>query len=57
MCFYVSKIYDIEILQMKAEFLTDDEGEIWLHHVENLWTREKRRESFIFFTYKTSYTI
>lgn len=39
MGFYISKVYHIEILQMKCEFLVDDEGIIWLHNVTNIITR------------------
>jgi hypothetical protein len=40
-CFYISKLYHIEILKMKVEFLVDDDGAVWLHHVTDIWTRDK----------------
>jgi hypothetical protein len=39
MCYYVSKLYQYEILRMKCEFVKDDNGTIWLQHVSDIWVR------------------
>jgi hypothetical protein len=40
---YVQKVYHQEILQMKAEFLKDDNGNIWFYYVTGLQTRSRLR--------------
>lgn len=32
-CFYVSKLYQYEIIKMKCEFVKDDNNTIWLQYV------------------------
>ena len=39
--FYVSKLYNYEILRLKCTFLTDDGGVIWLSNVQKWYTRVK----------------
>ena len=41
MGYYVSKLYGYEILRVKATFLTDDDGVIYLSNIDNLYTRVK----------------
>ena len=41
MCFYVQKIYNIEILRMKCEFLKDENNSIWLTYASNISTRSR----------------
>lgn len=38
-CNYLQKVRQIEILQMKAEFLRDENQNIWLHYVRNIKIR------------------
>ena len=40
-CYYVSKLYNYEILRLKGVFLTDDDGVIWLSNIEKCNTRVK----------------
>ena len=39
MCYYIQKLHDIEILQINCDFYQDDNGEIWLFHVEDVLIR------------------
>lgn len=38
-CFYVSKIYQYEILKMKCEFVKDLHGTIWFYHASHILAR------------------
>lgn len=40
--FYVSKIYNYEILKMKAEFLEDGNSQVWLSYITEIVTRVKK---------------
>ncbi len=33
---YLQKVYQQEILQMKAEFLKDENGNIWFYYASNI---------------------
>jgi len=39
-CFYLSKVYDIDIYRMRAEFVRDDDGKIYLFDVQEILARE-----------------
>lgn len=39
MCFFISKLYHIEILRMKCEFVKDYNGTIWFKNASNIWVR------------------
>lgn len=39
MCYYVSKLYSMEILKMKCEFLKDDNDSIWFTFAYDIYTR------------------
>ena len=39
MCFYVSKLYQMEILRMKCEFYKDQNGTIWFANGSQIWVR------------------
>lgn len=39
MCFYISKLYQYEILRMDCEFAKDFHGTIWFLDASNLWVR------------------
>ncbi|CAI2362192.1 unnamed protein product [Moneuplotes crassus] len=41
MCYYISKLYNYEILRMQCTFLADDDGLIWFSKVENCFVRVK----------------
>ena len=38
-CYYVSKLYQYEILRMKCEFVKDENATIWLQHASDIWVR------------------
>jgi hypothetical protein len=40
MCYYLSKLRAIEILQMKTEFLVDENSNVWFVHASNIQYRE-----------------
>ena len=40
MCFYIQKIYKIEIIQMKAKFAADDHGTLWFQHADEILVRD-----------------
>lgn len=40
MCYYVQKIYHMEILRMKAIFVKDENESIWFHYATDIWARE-----------------
>jgi hypothetical protein len=39
MCYYLQKLYNIEILKMKCEFLKDDNDSIWFTYAQDIVTR------------------
>jgi hypothetical protein len=39
MCFYVQKLYNIEILKMKCEFMKDENNSIWFTYASKISTR------------------
>lgn len=39
MCFYLQKLYFIEVLRMKCVFVRDDNGTIWFQHASNIFSR------------------
>ena len=39
MCYFISKIYSIEILKMNCEFLKDDNESIWFSYAYNIVSR------------------
>ena len=55
MCFYISKLYGYEVIRLKAIFLQDDEGIIWLHSIEKWITRIKYNYSESKLSNGTSY--
>ena len=36
---YMQKVYQVELLQMKAEFLKDENGNIWLYYASGIQVR------------------
>ena len=38
-CFYVSKLYQCEILRMKCEFVKDHNRTIWFQYAQDIWVR------------------
>jgi hypothetical protein len=38
-CYYLQKLYNIEILKMKCEFLKDDNDSIWFTYAQDIVTR------------------
>jgi hypothetical protein len=40
MCYYLQKVRSIEILQMKTEFLVDENSNVWFAHASNIQYRE-----------------
>ena len=43
MCYYVSHLYQHEILQMKCEFLIDFHGSIWFIHASDIYARFNKK--------------
>jgi len=41
---YIQKVYHYEILQMKAEFLKDDNGNIWFFYASNIQGRSRNKK-------------
>lgn len=39
MCFYIQKLYDVEILRMRADFAKDHNGTIWFKYCNDISTR------------------
>jgi hypothetical protein len=39
-CYYLQKVRSIEVLQMKTEFLVDENANIWFTHASNIQYRE-----------------
>ena len=39
LAYYVAKVYHVEILQMKAEFLRDENGNVWFFFAHNVQMR------------------
>jgi hypothetical protein len=39
MCYYLQKVRGVEILQMKAEFLRDENSNVWLSYVKDITVR------------------
>ena len=39
MCYFISKIYSIEVLKMTCEFLKDDNESIWFSYAYNIISR------------------
>ena len=65
MCFYLQNVRKIEILQMKCEFLLDDNGNCWLSRVWDIHMRpakvdtkklEKEQKSYEFTQFHKRYT-
>ena len=44
MCHYIQKVYQYEILQMKAEFLKDENGNIWFYYASNIQGRSRNKK-------------
>ena len=40
MCYYITKIYQYEILKMKCEFVKDIHGTIWFYHASQILARQ-----------------
>ena len=40
MCYYLQKVRQIEVLQMKLEFLKDENNNIWLSYVKDIQIRK-----------------
>jgi len=38
-CYYISKLYNYEILRMKCDFVKDYHGTIWFQYATNIWIR------------------
>jgi len=38
-CYYLQKVRQIEVLQMKAEFLKDENNNIWLSYIKEIHIR------------------
>lgn len=38
MCYYIQKLYHIEIIRMKVEFSQDDNNTIWMQHASDICT-------------------
>lgn len=39
MCFYVQKLYHVEIIRMKVEFAQDENNTIWMQHASDIRTQ------------------
>jgi len=39
MCFYISKLYQFEILRMRCEFVKDENNSIWFLYASDIWVR------------------
>jgi hypothetical protein len=39
MCFYIQKLYYIEIISMRCEFVIDDNLTIWFSHASEIYSR------------------
>lgn len=39
MCYFVSRLYHIEILKMQCEFVKDYNGTIWFNNATNIFVR------------------
>ncbi|CDW81558.1 UNKNOWN [Stylonychia lemnae] len=52
--YYVSKVYNKEILQMKAEFLKDENGNIWFFYASNIRTRKTSTRALPAYNMKNS---
>ena len=46
-CYYISQVWGIEVLQLKAEFLKDENGFIWLFYVRDIFTRTKKNKNLM----------
>ena len=44
-CYYISKVRGIEILQMKAEFLKDENQFIWFYYAHNIYCRKNQNKN------------
>jgi len=44
MAHYMQKVYQYEILQMKAEFLKDENGNIWFYYATNIQGRSRNKK-------------
>lgn len=42
MCHYIQKVRNVEILQMRVEFLKDENGNLWFVHAKDIHTRKKK---------------
>ena len=39
MCYYISHLYQFEILKMRCEFVQDFHGTIWFMHASDIFAR------------------
>mmetsp|Transcript_45789 Transcript_45789/g.33509 ORF Transcript_45789/g.33509 Transcript_45789/m.33509 type:complete len:92 (-) Transcript_45789:411-686(-) len=39
MCYYISKVYNYEVLKMRCEFLKDENGTIWFFYASEIRVR------------------
>jgi len=42
MCFYVQKVHYYEILQIRCEFMEDENGTIWFFYADQIFARPMR---------------
>lgn len=42
MCFYVQKVHFYEILQIRCEFMEDENGTIWFFYADQIYARAMR---------------
>lgn len=40
MCYYISKVYQFEIIRMKAEFAKDENNSIWFQYASEIYVRK-----------------
>ena len=57
MCFYVQKLYMIEILKMRCEFLKDESGSIWFSYAQDIRVRPiAERDNYLIHARKVTFT-
>ena len=40
MCYYIKLVHNVEVIRMKADFLVDEFGKIWLADTRDAWVRK-----------------
>lgn len=44
-CYYISQVWGVEVLQLKAEYLKDENGCIWLFYMRDIYTRKNKNKT------------